>query len=99
MVRLVAVGGGCGRVEGGEASVCRAHHSIGREAELRGAGAPLECALMVQSEGVDRGRAWGDCEGGHCVFPVHADIVVLVGDGVVDSGRVCLVYENDVLRN
>jgi hypothetical protein len=34
-------------------------------AELRGAGAPLRCALMVQGEEVDRGRARRDCEGGH----------------------------------
>ena len=64
MVQLVNVGdGGRGRVEGGEASVCQAHHAIGPEAVLQRAGAPLGCALMVQCEDVDQGRAWGDCEG------------------------------------
>ena len=54
MVRLVAIGeGGRGRVEGGEARVCQAHRAVGREAELRGARAPLGCALMVQGEEVD----------------------------------------------
>ena len=35
MIRLVAVGkGGDGRVKGGEVRVCRAHRTVGREAEL-----------------------------------------------------------------
>ena len=63
--RLVGVGeGGSGRVEGGEAGVGRAHRAVGREAELRGARAPLGCVLMVMGEEVNRGRAWGDYECG-----------------------------------
>jgi hypothetical protein len=50
------------------------------------------------SQEVDRGRAWRDCEGGHWVFPVSTDVVVPVGDDVVDNSGVGLVYKNDVHR-
>ena len=53
MVWLVAIReGGLWCVEEGEACVCRAHHAVGCEAELRGAGALPGCMLMVQSKEV-----------------------------------------------
>jgi hypothetical protein len=48
---------------------------------------------MVMSVEVDRGCAWRDHEGGHCVFSVDTGIGVSVRDG-----RVGLVYKNNVHR-